>query len=551
MAAQAQARGAPSAAAAALEAAASVSEHEVTRADRTHRALVARWANAETEAVVTLGRPLLDSATDPVRRARLALMVGEALVWWEGPPAGARLLVAEAERVAGEDGALAATLDLFAANANLVALEPATVLEIAERASARAAEAGDLGLPIMAGAMLALARLMTGDAEAGRAGIDPVAQLCPALLDADVEGAAPMSQVVATALVAQERWDEADALLHKVLANTERTGFVGMQSYAYDQLIDLDWRRGRWAEASTRVHHVLTFSEGQTQPFIHQGLLRRARLDACRGRIAEARPVAIAALEVGQATGLRTLIVWAREVLALTALADDDRGEAGRHLDALGHLMTGADVGHPGLVWWQAAHVETLAALGRHGDARAALARLEQQAARVGGRWAPAAAARGRAALADRPADAVAALDEAVRLLEELGAGFEVALALAARGDAHARSGDARAATSDLADARARFDHLDARPWADRVAAAGGPAPTTPGSLVSLLTDAELRVALAVGEGRTNRQSADHLYLSVKTVDSHLQAIYRKLQITSRAQLAARVAREAPVASAP
>jgi DNA-binding NarL/FixJ family response regulator len=67
-----------------------------------------------------------------------------------------------------------------------------------------------------------------------------------------------------------------------------------------------------------------------------------------------------------------------------------------------------------------------------------------------------------------------------------------------------------------------------------------GPAP----SLASILTDGEMRVALAVGSGLTNRAAADQLYLSVKTVDSHLQSIYRRLEIRSRSQLAALVARE-------
>ena len=57
------------------------------------------------------------------------------------------------------------------------------------------------------------------------------------------------------------------------------------------------------------------------------------------------------------------------------------------------------------------------------------------------------------------------------------------------------------------------------------------------------LTPAELRVAVAVGRGLSNRAAADELYLSVKTVDHHLQHIYRKLQLRSRAELAVVVTR--------
>jgi DNA-binding NarL/FixJ family response regulator len=46
-------------------------------------------------------------------------------------------------------------------------------------------------------------------------------------------------------------------------------------------------------------------------------------------------------------------------------------------------------------------------------------------------------------------------------------------------------------------------------------------------------------VALAVGHGMSNRQAAEQLFVSVKTVDFHLQGIYRKLGVRNRTQLAA------------
>jgi DNA-binding NarL/FixJ family response regulator len=56
---------------------------------------------------------------------------------------------------------------------------------------------------------------------------------------------------------------------------------------------------------------------------------------------------------------------------------------------------------------------------------------------------------------------------------------------------------------------------------------------------LSTLTAAERRVAMAVGGGLTNKEAADELFVSVKTIDSHLQRIYPKLQIRSRSELAA------------
>lgn len=59
---------------------------------------------------------------------------------------------------------------------------------------------------------------------------------------------------------------------------------------------------------------------------------------------------------------------------------------------------------------------------------------------------------------------------------------------------------------------------------------------------VDALSAAELRVAASVAEGLTNREVAAALFLSVKTVDFHLQQIYRKLALRSRTELAVRFA---------
>jgi DNA-binding CsgD family transcriptional regulator len=538
-------RGAGRAAAVAWEVASALSVDDDARFERVHAGMTARWSAGESENVVRAGKPLVESTADPTRRARLALMVGQAVVWWEGPIAGARYLTAEGDRIVAHDPAMAGLLYVYAANAHLVALDPAAVIEIAERTGTVATEAGDLGLPLMSAAMEGLGRLISDDAEAGLAQLEPLGQLCPALLAGHVDGAAPMSQVVAFAQITDERWDDAHELLLALVTEAERTGYIGMQSYAHDQLGDIEWRQGRWAEAGSRIAHTLALAEGHDQPIVHQGLLRRARLDACRGRTEVARAAGLAALEVGERTGLRTLVIWAREVLGLAALADDDPADALAHLDAMSVLMAERGVHHPGLVWWQALHVETLADQGRTGDAIDALARLRSDAAAVGGRWPRSAVARGEAVLAGDPHVAIDRLHEAAALLTELGATFELAQVLLRRGGWHREAGNRAEAAHDLAEARSRFEHLGARPWVDRVARLADPsAPEPTPSLASILTDAEMRVALAVGSGLTNRAAADQLFLSVKTVDSHLQAIYRKLEIRSRSQLAALVARE-------
>ena len=141
--------------------------------------------------------------------------------------------------------------------------------------------------------------------------------------------------------------------------------------------------------------------------------------------------------------------------------------------------------------------------------------------------------------------DAEGPLSEAVRLLEDGPARYELALALADYG-AHLRRTGRRAAAQDplrraldLAQragaaplgARARRELLatGARP---RRAAVTGP---------DALTSAERRVAALAAEGLSNRQIAEHLFVTQATAETHLCHVFHKLGITSRAGLPASI----------
>lgn len=62
------------------------------------------------------------------------------------------------------------------------------------------------------------------------------------------------------------------------------------------------------------------------------------------------------------------------------------------------------------------------------------------------------------------------------------------------------------------------------------------------GSPLDVLSAAELRVALLVADGLSNKDIAAALHLSRYTVESHLRSAFAKLAISSRAHLAARIA---------
>src|SRR5262249_14061003 len=103
------------------------------------------------------------------------------------------------------------------------------------------------------------------------------------------------------------------------------------------------------------------------------------------------------------------------------------------------------------------------------------------------------------------------------------------------------RKGRRALAREQLHAALSVFDRLQAEPWVaqarEELRATGesvGSSPVATGQL----TPQELRVGMAVAEGITNREAAEQLFVSVKTVEYHLGSIFRKLGLTSRAQLA-------------
>jgi DNA-binding CsgD family transcriptional regulator len=151
-------------------------------------------------------------------------------------------------------------------------------------------------------------------------------------------------------------------------------------------------------------------------------------------------------------------------------------------------------------------------------------------------------AERGRGHLASAQGDdagAIDAFDRAIRIFDtELPMPFERARAVLGRGTVRRRVGRRRDAREDIASAHATFDRLGAAAWSRRaareMARIGGRSAAGPG-----LTASERIVAELAATGRSNREIAAELVLSVRTVESQLSVAYRKLEITSRSQLRA------------
>jgi ATP/maltotriose-dependent transcriptional regulator MalT len=237
------------------------------------------------------------------------------------------------------------------------------------------------------------------------------------------------------------------------------------------------------------------------------------------------------------------------------------RGEPERVIDAARWLLaSGAPYQQePGVHCWPVHYAEALVSLGCSTEAEAVLDRWEGAAHRRQHRSRSAALARVRGDLAVRRRDltgarrwydtarAVWAQDDA-----EIDA-LERTLVQLSYGRFLRRRGERRAAIIELRRAEQRFGQLGAEPYLAQVrselSACGAELEqlTTASPLVSDLTPQEAAVARLAADGRSNKEIADTLVLSPKTVAYHLGHVYAKLGIRSRSQLVARRLFDPPV----
>jgi DNA-binding CsgD family transcriptional regulator len=195
---------------------------------------------------------------------------------------------------------------------------------------------------------------------------------------------------------------------------------------------------------------------------------------------------------------------------------------------------------HPRYVPWRTLKAQALDRLGRQGEALG-LAGEELAIAREWG--SPGTVGRSLRVLGTiLRGDGIELLEEACAVLETAPARLEHAKALAALGAALRRERKPTEAREPLRKALELADACGAQPLADAVRAeiyATGARPrTTALRGVLALTASERRVADLAAEGQTNRDIAQTLYVTPKTVEVHLSNTYRKLGIASRRQLA-------------
>jgi DNA-binding CsgD family transcriptional regulator len=191
----------------------------------------------------------------------------------------------------------------------------------------------------------------------------------------------------------------------------------------------------------------------------------------------------------------------------------------------------------PTLLPWRSVASVALAQLGQEEQALT-LAQEELDLAQQLGTPRAVAIAQRAVALAGPQADRQAGLEAAVATLENGTAKLELARVTCELGAELRRKGERSAAREVLRRSHALAAECGATRLANRardeLSRSGARLIREPVSGVDALTPSEVRVAELAAEGLTNREVAQALFVSEKTVETHLGRVYRKLDIKSR-----------------
>jgi DNA-binding CsgD family transcriptional regulator len=226
-------------------------------------------------------------------------------------------------------------------------------------------------------------------------------------------------------------------------------------------------------------------------------------------------------------------------VLGLAARWGADASAAEKWFEKAERRASELGWGEPSVRWWTADYAELLLEDGRIEAATRVLEVWEADAARVGRDWVLAHATRSRGLVAAAQADvdrAISLLERAVTQHVEVGDPYGKARALLALGVVRRRARQKRQAREEIQAALDGFAVLGAATWVEKARSELGRIGGR--KREEGLTPAERRVAALVAEGRTNREVAAALFLTERTVASHLSHVYAKLGVRSRTELA-------------
>ncbi len=311
----------------------------------------------------------------------------------------------------------------------------------------------------------------------------------------------------------------------------------------------LAFHLGRWTTTEARLVEIEQLVAEDFAPVVTaDALVLRAELAAAQGRSEPCREHCRRLRALAERLGNRSYAVLADRREALFELGAQRWLAALALLERAAGELERAGAWHPFLSP-AAELVEVLVRLERPADAAAAAERFLSGSGAGAPPQVRARALRIRGLLA-APGQADELFRESAQLDGRVGLLFLQARTQLCHGERLRRERHRSAAQQVLSEAATSFERLGAAPWyaraAAELAACGGPVggrDRVVAPLATQLTPQELQIAVAVSEGKRNREISAALFLSVRTVEFHLSSVYRKLEVTGRTQLVARMAR--------
>jgi len=545
---RARARGAPAAAAELSEEAAQLTPPE-GEADRRRRLADAGYYHFESgdsrRALVLLEELAAQLSAGP-ERASVLTRLARVRSYSDDLGAATELFL-QAAAEAGDDLALlaraheGAAAQLFRQRRRLD-----ESVEHAQRAAELARGLGDDALLALALSSQLLAEATLGRLEA------PETLEAALALQPEVENERILGQPVFAAAIARMWWEEPGGVKptsEQLIDRGRAAGDEGSLAYVYVMLAQAECLLGDFEQGWRNAEAAREIAEQAGQEAVG-GYARamQALADAHRGREQEARETAARALELGRTTELTPVTQFAGSALGLLELSLGRPAEAAEHLAPLVELARAERICEPGLTRYVPDQVDALVELGRLDEAGELLDWYEGNAVRLGRRGATASSRRCRGLLAA----ARGALDEALADFQAALADhdavalpFDRARTLLVYGAALRRAKRKADARDRLEESAAAFEELSATAFAERaraeLARIGGRRRSEGG-----LTATERQIAGLVAEGRSNKEVAAALFVTVKTVEANLSRIYAKLGLRSRADLARHIAAGEP-----
>jgi DNA-binding NarL/FixJ family response regulator/tetratricopeptide (TPR) repeat protein len=422
----------------------------------------------------------------------------------------------------------------------------------AASAETAARELGDAPLLAAALAMPALTDAMTGACESAQARRAAAAALVDKLADDKLSLRLDAAVWLAAAELYLDRYLEADEHATRALTLARATG-QGELSPVLHQILGRVWYvRAKLADATQLLDEAIEASHlsGNTQALVGN-LFNRSVVAVAVGDMDIALSSAQESVKLARDLDEGFVAAWAAVRYASVLL---ETGEPGQAVELLLSSAGGEEqTSIPG--GWRAYALDLLTrcwlASGRGSEAAHAAAIAEVTAGVVRLPLAAAWADRAVAAVALHAGDTARAAKRALTsadAAQEVGAPIEAALSRTLAGRALGQGGKRERGVAELQRAAAAFDTCGAlryRDQAERELRKLGhhvhrrtQAGRTNGAGIEALTERELQVARLVVERKTNAQIAAELFLSQKTVETHLRNIFHKMRVESRVAVA-------------